>query len=341
MHILDGYMNVTIAASAGGLTITTAGKALTITTAGLALTITAAGQPIPVSVVANNTQLTTAYTISQTATISTNSTSATARAGFALSMGYDSSSSTFRRTYLGSAGDNTSAILFPGMVGYGIYNSSLPTITNGNVSRLQVDSNGRLLTSGISSPSSSYLGVSIVSGAAGLSSSASVYGLNINTGNYIPVYVRANDAGFLAGSNALETNTNLNGINGAALSASNPLPVSITGISLPSTTVKFGMTPVTYASSVQGTSCQGLTITAASSLTISNNGTHDLAVILTNSLTAPLNTTTYYELIPAKSQKVFSTRLGSLSAMDTVVHWYTIGITPAPESVSSTGFIRY
>ena len=117
-------------ASAVPLTVTTGGVPLPVTFSG-GISFNASNSPIP---------------ISATATISGFSP-LTATADFGLNMGYDSNTSTWRSWYLASTGDNASAIQFPGMVGYGIYNSTLPTLTSGKAGRNELDIHGGLLTS--------------------------------------------------------------------------------------------------------------------------------------------------------------------------------------------------
>ena len=98
-------------------------------------------------------------------------------------------------------------------------------------------------------------------------------------------------------------------------------------------TSTFAMNPVTYASSVQGTSMAGLTITSASTLTLMNNGTKQLNFILTNSSTAPTNTATVFlSLQPAQTWVLFG-----LSIQDTVLHWFNA----SAETVTNTAVLRY
>lgn len=145
VNVAGGSLSMT--ASASGLTITPAGGSMTVTVkAGSSISVTAA-YALPVSIVAGVSGLAgSVLQVTATSTVSTNSGTNTAQAAFAFNMGYDAGTSTWRRQYLGSAGDNTGSILFPGTIGYGVYNATGVTLTTGNVARTQVDSHGRLLT---------------------------------------------------------------------------------------------------------------------------------------------------------------------------------------------------
>jgi hypothetical protein len=138
--------SLTMTTSASGLTITPAGGSLTVTVKSGNITVTA-GSVFPVSIVAGTLSQGTLLQVTSTSTISTTSGTTQGQTVFSLPMGYDSGTGTWRRTYLGSAGDNTSAILFPGSMPYGVYNASGVTLTTGNVARLQFDQHGKLLVS--------------------------------------------------------------------------------------------------------------------------------------------------------------------------------------------------
>lgn len=220
VHVLDG---LTLTVSANGITITPAGGSLTVTVQGGTVSITA-GTAIPVNIVGGTSANGTVLPVTATATISTNSGTTTAGVTYGLNLGFDSATNSFRREYLGSAGDNVSSLLFPGVIDYGIYSSSGTTLTSGQVGRLQMDPNGRLLVSNSTSSSSlptgasvSYLQVSTLAGVTATAATLSALNSKVTAVNTGAVVISSGVAGI-----------SVTASQGGACAGCSPWPVSDT-----------------------------------------------------------------------------------------------------------------
>ena len=97
-------------------------------------------------------------------------------------------------------------------------------------------------------------------------------------------------------------------------------------------TTYFNMNPVTYASSVVGTSAQYLTLTTKSCLSIDNTTSGTLFFVLTNSSTAPTNTATVRLSLATSQAWCKCLTLGQLSAGYNWLHWVNANAaTPTAE----------
>jgi hypothetical protein len=195
------------------------------------------------------------------------------------------------------------------------------------------NSNGAINTVGASGGTTQGVTLQAVAGsvaAKGITVGADtlVGGAVVSNSNPMPVSPAA------AGIIAQESGGNLDDID----ANTDNLPLGIGALTGTATvTSRFAMNPVTYASSVQGTSMAGLTFSARASLEVANNGTKVLSVIITNSSTAPTNTNVQRTDISAGEKMVWSVRLGTLSVQDSVVHWYN----QSAETVTNTATYRY
>jgi hypothetical protein len=98
------------------------------------------------------------------------------------------------------------------------------------------------------------------------------------------------------------------------------------------TTTYFAMNAVTYASSVAATSMQYLTLTPMSSLFIDNVTAGSLFFVLTNSSTAPTNTSTIRLSVPTTQQLNLNMRNGTLSMGYNFLHWINANtLTPTAQ----------
>ena len=152
-----------------------------------------------------------------------------------------------------AAGTAASKSLLTGAV----YNTSLPTLTNGQQAALQMDSSGRLLVDvGVSSVLTVNQGTSPwVENVSQFGGSAVVTGTGAS-GAGIPRVTVSNDSAVLANIQ----------VAGSAVSASNPVPVSISS-TIPGTPIQNYNTAASVAAG--GTSNHVYTVTAAKTLNLS------------------------------------------------------------------------
>ncbi len=190
--------------------------------------------------------------------------------------------------------------------------------------------------SGSFSLGTAYIGASITAVSAGVSIT-----VNNTSASAIPVVVTntsipVTGAITSAGNVSLNAGTSVIGSLGTAGNVSLNAGTSFVGYvgvtGNASTVTYFAMNAVTYASSVAGTSMQYLTISPSSALLLSNVTAGTLYYVLTNSSTAPTNTSTIRNDLASNEKINLNVKLGTLVPGYNFLHWINANVlTPTAQ----------